>query len=139
MTAASRPRAAAAGTMMVVLLAAGCAAKPPAQPVSAAQQAACRERADEVYAKQNRAELYQSDTYSTSTRDSPFGNSGLTGITSSGLSSRYARDTLVTDCLNSAAGNVGSSADGSITIPAPSFTSKRPPANPLAVPPPPQP
>jgi hypothetical protein len=67
---------------------------------SAAARAACRSRADEVYLKQNRGEVYQADTYSTSTRDSPYTASGLPGITTNGLGGQYQRDQMEDDCLN---------------------------------------
>ena len=72
---------------------------------SAADAQACRQRADEVYLKQNRAELYRSDTYATSGRDSPFSIANLPGVTSRGLSGRYERDNLVSDCLNASGSN----------------------------------
>ena len=78
----------------------GCANRPPASHQDVAVLASCRQRADEVYQKQNRAELYRSDVFDTSNRDAPFATVGLPGITSRGLSGQYARDTLVDDCLN---------------------------------------
>lgn len=122
-----------------LLLAACSGAQPPGQQASAAQKAACRQRADEVYAKQNRAELYNSDTYQSDTRDSPFAVAGLPGITTRGLGGQYARDNLVSDCLNDAAGNVGNSAYDPAPASAPSApaTPGRLPKSlsPLAVPP----
>ena len=73
-----------------------CAACQPAQPMSKAARAdyqACRTRADQVYDRQNRSELSERDT-----RDTPFATSGLPGITSAGLSNRYARDNLLAGC-----------------------------------------
>jgi hypothetical protein len=67
---------------------------------SAADLAACRGRADEVYLKQNRGEIYQADTYATGGRDSPYSTQGLPGITTDGLSGRYHREQLEDDCLN---------------------------------------
>jgi len=85
---------------------------------SQATLAACRTRADEIYLKQNRAEIYQADTYATQTRDSPYGASGLPGITSAGLSGRYAREQMEDDCINAS----GSDAV-TITNPAPRISS----------------
>ena len=115
----------------------GCAgSRAPERQGSAAQKAACRQRADEVYSKQNRAEVYRSDTYLTTTRDSPFATSGLPGITSRGLSGQYARDTLVRDCLNNTAGNVGSTLSETPTESARTAPTRRPTSfSPLAVPP----
>lgn len=68
----------------------------PAAPLSKAARAdynACRMRADQVFNQQNRAMLSERDT-----RDTPFASSGVSGITSAGLSSRYARDDLLAGC-----------------------------------------
>ncbi len=77
-----------------------CASRTPPTHRDVAALAACRQRADEVYQKQNRAELYRSDEFATSSRDAPFASTGLPGITTRGLSGEYARDVLVDDCLN---------------------------------------
>ncbi len=90
--------------LLAVTLLAGCNSTPRDRG-TAAQQAACRERADEIYIKQNRAEIYAADRYATSTRDAPYGSSGLVGVTSAGLSGRYARDGLITDCINGLTNN----------------------------------
>ena len=71
------------------------------QTVAAADLTACRARADEVYNKQNRAEVYRSDTFVSDTRDAPYSTSGLPGITSNGLSGLYQHDNLVSSCVNS--------------------------------------
>jgi hypothetical protein len=68
--------------------------------VSAKAMAACRHRADQVYDQQNRGAVYRTDSYAGSVRDAPFGGAGPAGNPSSGLSDRYARDTMVDDCLN---------------------------------------
>lgn len=72
-----------------------------AQTVAAADLSACRARADEIYNKQNRADVYRGDTFVSDTRDSPFSTSGLPGITSNGLSGLYQHDNLVSSCVNS--------------------------------------
>lgn len=71
--------------------------------LTAAQAQECRARSEEVYRQQNRADIYKSDTYATSTRDSPFSTSGLPGITSSGLGSQYGRERALNDCYNASA------------------------------------
>jgi hypothetical protein len=73
---------------------------------SAATRAACRARADEVYLKQNRAEIYQQDSYATSTRDSPYAASGLPGITTDGLGAQFQREQMQDDCINATDGQV---------------------------------
>jgi hypothetical protein len=77
---------------------------------TAAQIAACRHRADEVWQQQNRSEVYRSDSWATSTRDSPFAGAGLPGTVSSGLSGQYAREQMLDNCLNSATGSGGTAA-----------------------------
>jgi hypothetical protein len=117
----------------------GCATPSPSgqQQASAAKKAACRERANEVYAKQNRAEVYNADTYQTDTLDSPFSTSGLPGITTRGLSGEYERQNMISDCLNDAAGNVGNSGNDMPQPAAAAATPGKLPASlsPLAVPP----
>jgi hypothetical protein len=104
-------------TLAVALLSAtlvGCA--PPASPrshASAAALAACRQRADEVYNRQNRAAVYQSDTYATSQRDSPFTGAGINGVTSSGLGGLFQHDQFEDDCLTSS----GSTAPNAPQVP----------------------
>lgn len=88
---------------------AGCASPARYDHASAADRAACRQRADEVYTLQNRDAAYRADQYATSTRDSPFASNGTPGVTTSSLFGQYARQQMVSDCLNSVAGNVGSS------------------------------
>ena len=112
-----RPMLCLLGLAVAVPLLAGCAGSQPRSRANAATVAACRSRADEVYLKQNRAEIYRSDRYVSEQRDSPFGSVGLPGITSAGLSGRYARDTLQDDCINST-GAAGGNRDSGTTSPA---------------------
>ena len=65
--------------------------------------AACRNRADDVFNQQNRADVYRSDMYAGGQRDAPFG-AGLPGNPGDGLSARYARETMLDDCLNGTSG-----------------------------------
>ncbi len=78
---------------------------------SAAQAAACRQRADEVHDRQNRGDLFRSDIYAGGTRDAMFSSTGSPGASIGLLSARYARDKLVDECLRGAAGNVASTPD----------------------------
>ncbi len=114
--------------MLALIGVAGCGAPPDRGTV--AQQAACRERADEVYLRQNRAEIYRADQYATSTRDAPYGSSGVIGNTSSGLSGRYARDSMVSDCIagavNAATPGPGKTPDEP-AVPAPPAASAKAP------------
>lgn len=79
---------------------------------SAAQEAACSKRADEVYERQNRGAIYRADSYATSGRDAPFGGSGYLNAPS--LSDQYAREQIRDNCLsgrsNASANDVAPSA-----------------------------
>lgn len=90
-----------------LLAAAGCVRHTPENHASAAERAACRQRAEDIYRRQNRAELTRLDEYATMGRDTPFAGTGVTGSTA-GLSAQFAHQRMVDDCLNSAAGNIGS-------------------------------
>jgi hypothetical protein len=85
---------------------------------SAATLAACRTRADEVYLKQNRDEIYRADTYATGARDAPYSTAGVPGITTNGLAGRYARDELEDDCINSTDGTAVEISDPGTRVPA---------------------
>jgi len=97
-------------------LLAGCAAPATGPRPSAAQAAACRQRADEVYDRQNRADLYRSDTYAGGTRDAMFSSTGSPGASVGLLSARFARDRLLDDCLRGVANNVASTPDAPTPI-----------------------
>jgi hypothetical protein len=69
--------------------------------------AACRQRADEVYERQNRGAVYRSDMLAGGERDTPYAALGTPGTPNQGLASRFARETMVDDCLNASSGNPG--------------------------------
>lgn len=71
----------------------------------ASSTAACRARADEVYGRQNRADLYRADQYAAGGKDAPFGGGGHMNAPS--LSARFAREQLVDNCLASRPGPAG--------------------------------
>ncbi|MSP04341.1 MAG: hypothetical protein EXR05_03670 [Acetobacteraceae bacterium] len=58
----------------------------------------CRQRAEEMYAAQNRGARIQSDT-----RDTPFSGAYAGGAPSRGLSDVHAMDTMIGDCIRSSA------------------------------------
>jgi hypothetical protein len=93
MTARLRFAAPATG---VLLLVAACASAPQTQESRANQAtiAACRERAEDVYVRQNRDLIYQNDTSST-----PYSAGPNTGIPTHGLSSLYAHERVIDDCV----------------------------------------
>jgi hypothetical protein len=103
----SQPAARLAVALVALAAIGGCAQRGSSGRVqaSAATMAACRSRADEVYLKQNRAEVYQNDTYISSTRDAPYASSGLPGITTDGLGGQYQRDQMIDDCINASEGS----------------------------------
>lgn len=101
--------------LAIVVLASGllsaCTAATSTPRASAAQSAACRQRADEVHERQNRADLFRSDTHAGGTRDAMFSGTGSPAASIGFLSARFARDKLVDECLRGAAGNVASTPD----------------------------
>ncbi len=98
------PMTAALTSALALLVLSGCAQQTSSRRagLSPAQAAECRARSEDQYRAQNRADIYKSDTYATSTRDSPFSTSGLPGITSSGLGAQYGREKALNDCYNAA-------------------------------------
>jgi hypothetical protein len=87
--------------VLTALVLAGCTPPPPPTPQARADQqaqAACRQRADQVYAEQNRGAAYESDN-----RFSPFSSSYTPGVTTRGLGERYAMDTMIADCMRNTA------------------------------------
>lgn len=106
------PRPLALGALIGAALLAGCAGPPgAASSATPAQAAACRQRADEVYERQNRADVFRSDTYASGTRDAMFSSYGSPAASIAGLSGRFARDRMLEECLRGAAGNVASTTD----------------------------
>ncbi len=81
------------------LVLAGCAANDSNGHADAATAAACRQRADDVFATRHPDAVYNADTYASSLRDSPFGTSGSPSLPTNGLSDAYERDRLLRDCL----------------------------------------
>jgi len=97
----SRPPLAPLVLVGAVLAAACTFGGPPPSRADLAGQSACRERADQVFRRQNRDNAFRVDAYQTDTRDAPFATSGLKGVTSAGLPEQYGRDTMVDNCLRS--------------------------------------
>jgi hypothetical protein len=80
----------------------------------AATRVACRQRAEQVYSQQNRAEIYSPPA----AVNTPFSAGYAPGVSDRGLSDLYAHDRMVDDCIR----NTGTGEDRSA---APS-TSARP-------------
>ena len=91
-----RLRRSALAAAPALLLAAACSPAPQTSQQRADQAviAACRQRAEEVYQRQNRAQLYQSGNSVT-----PYSAAPTTGLPTQGLSTLYAHDQLVEDCI----------------------------------------
>lgn len=106
MTRPAIRKAATILSVMTLLAASGCALPNGGRPagVSPGQVAACRARSEQIYRQQNRADLYQGDTYATSTRDAPFGGAGLPSAGPVGLGAQFGREKALNDCYNSGAG-----------------------------------
>ena len=103
---------AAALSLVAIVALAGCARPDGGRRagLTATQAAECRQRSEDIYRQQNRADIYRSDTYATSTRDSPFSNAGLPGITSQGLGSQFGREKALNDCYNASGAEPASGA-----------------------------
>ena len=87
--------------LLAVALAAACSPPPPISPQDRADRqarAACRERADAIYAQQNRGTIYGRQDE----RLTPFSSSYTPGVTTRGLGDQYGLDTMVADCLRNA-------------------------------------
>ena len=90
----------------------GCAANAPQSDqarAAAATNAACRQRANEIFDSQNRGTIYSAN----SSANSPFSANFTPGVTSRGLSQQFAHDRLVNDCVR----NSGTGADRSEPAP----------------------
>jgi hypothetical protein len=75
---------------------AGAAARPPAD---AATEAACRQRAEQIYRMRHPEEMFGQDTYTSSLRDAPLGTSGTPSMPTRGLSGEFERQQLLRECL----------------------------------------
>jgi PBP1b-binding outer membrane lipoprotein LpoB len=90
----------------------GCAGNAPQSDqarADAATNAACRQRANEVFDRQNRGTIYSAN----SSANSPFSANFTPGVTSRGLSDQFAHDRMVSDCVR----NSGTGADRSQPAP----------------------
>jgi hypothetical protein len=83
---------------------AACAADTPSTHADRVTEQACRQRAEQIYALRNPEAPYQQDNYVSSTRDAPFATSGVTGVTTQGLGSRYELEKMVSDCIGGTSG-----------------------------------
>jgi len=116
-----------AGLLAVAALAAGCARPTQESHASAVERAACKQHADAVYAMRNPDEVYRQDTFATSTRDSPFSNSGLSSVVTAGLGGQFQRDQMYGDCLNGGGGTVGAAPEAPAPEEGPAVSAAPPP------------
>jgi hypothetical protein len=90
-----------------------CAPRQPMTRHDAATIAACRQRAEQIYTQQNRAEMFSNDQ-----TNSPFGASGVTGVTSTGLGQRFGYDTNVSNCIRNSEAQTEAAPTGGAPAPA---------------------
>jgi hypothetical protein len=90
-------RFAPTGVLLAAVALAACDAGPPSAQAQAdaATQAACRQRADQVYEQQNRGDIYSPQ----SQVNTPYSASYAPGVTGRGLSDVFAHDRMVSDCV----------------------------------------
>ena len=105
--------------LLAALLAAGCTPAPPPSRSTQAARAACRAQSEAAFNRQNRDLLSTRDT-----TDTPFSTSGVSGITTAGLSREYARETGLDNCLRGGgidraapAGEGSASPGGALSLP----------------------
>lgn len=89
-----------------------CQSAPPRSSADAAVIAACRDRADQIHARQNRVELSRRDE-----RDAPFASVYNSGITTRGLGDRFEWGRNVEACVKSS-GSGGDAPTGPTFSPA---------------------
>ena len=95
--------------VLSTLVLTACARQPaPMANSDAAARAECRQRADEIYNRQNRAALYSP----TTTVNAPYSASYQPGTTDRGLSDRFAYQNTIDTCLRSASTGPEPSAPG---------------------------
>ena len=105
------------GAMLILCGLSACGGGAERTPADVAAAGACRQRADEVYAAQNRDEVYRTDTFESSGRDTPFSTGTLRGLPDRGLSGQYQRDNMISDCL---AGTGAATGPSTSAVPPPS-------------------
>ena len=93
--------------LMAGLLAAGCTPAPPPSKATASLRTSCRAQSEASYNRQNRDLLSTRDT-----TDTPFSTSGVSGITTNGLSREYSREVALDNCLRNGGGSSAPAADG---------------------------
>jgi hypothetical protein len=131
-----RPRLLPGAALLLgsALAVSGCVRHEDNSHASVIERAACARHADQVYHMRYPDEVYRADTDATSTRDAPFAGAGIYGDTTKGLSGRYERDQLVSDCLNGGGGTVGAAPEAPPPEEIPAATAAPAPAEPPTAP-----
>lgn len=93
--------------MAGLLLSTGCTPAPPPSHSVASLRASCRARSEAAFNRQNRALLSTRDT-----TDTPFSTSGVSGITTRGLSREYDREVGLDNCLRDGGAPAAPSGNG---------------------------
>jgi hypothetical protein len=93
------------GVVMVAVALSACDRPPQTgqEHADEATRAACRQRADETYNQQNRAEIYSPPP----TVNTPYSANYTPGITDRGLSDLFVHDRMISDCIR----NTGTGAE----------------------------
>lgn len=110
-------RIAGAASLALAATLSACGPPPPISPQDRADrqaQAACRARADAVYAQQNRGTIFAG----SDDKMNPFSGSYNPGVTTKGLGEQYGRDTMIAECMRNATGATNPASTGPAMTPA---------------------
>ena len=94
----------ALGLGLALLLLAGCAGRSAHPTASAETAAACRDRANAIYAERHPETRYAQDTFTSSLRDAPLATSGSPSLPTRGLGDSYEYQEILRDCLRGTRG-----------------------------------
>jgi hypothetical protein len=85
------------GMLLGTLALSACDSAPPTgqAKADAATQAACRQRADQIYEQQNRGQIYSTQ----SQVNTPYSANYVPDVTNRGLSDLFAHDRTISDCV----------------------------------------
>ncbi len=122
--------------LMALVAVTGCESPPPQTGqarADAATRAACRQRANEVYDRQNRGTIYSTQ----SQVNTPFSGSYTFGTQDRGLSQLFAHDQMINDCVrNTGTGTERTTPPAAADAAPPAAADAAPPAAADAPPPP---
>ena len=91
---------------LLAVLLAGCAGSTPPSHGEAVTDAVCRQRAEQIYLIRHPQTTYNSDTYATSLRESPFSSSGSAILPTRTYADQNELQQLYNQCENGG-GNLG--------------------------------